>query len=113
MGKPGKYPRNDENQQFRLFETLKNCFKLSVLGHDKVEDDFAQYDTDMADIELEKVVKVDFPGFFHHVVSNIVSKNGKKYWSDVMKALDVPEVWVMAKEVIQDHKYIILALFTR
>ena len=79
MGEPGKYPRNDKNQEFRLLETLKNRFKLSVLGHYEIEDDFAQYDTNMADIKFEKVVEVDFAGFFHHVVADIVSEDCEKY----------------------------------
>ena len=111
MSKPGKYPWNDKYQEFWLFETVKNRFKLSVLGHYKIQNDFAQDNSDMADIELEKVMEVDFAGFFHHVVANVVSEYGEKYWGDVMEALDIPEFRVMAEEIIKDHEYVVLALF--
>lgn len=112
MGKPGKYPWNDEDQEFRLFETLENGLKLSVLGHNKIENDFAQDDTYVADVEFKKVVEVDFACFFHHVVSNVISKNGQKDRGDIMKALNVPEFRVVSKEIVQDHEDIILSLFS-
>lgn len=112
MSKPGKYPWNDENQEFRGLKTLENRLKLLILGHYKIEDDFTQDNADVANIKLEKVVKVYFTSFFHHVVADVISKDCKKYWSNVMKALNVPEFWMMTKEVIKDHEYVVLAFFS-
>ena len=79
MSEPGKYPWNDEYQEFGLLETVKNRFKLPVLGHYKIQNNFAQHNSDMADIELEKVMEIDFARFLHHVVADVVSEYGEKY----------------------------------
>lgn len=65
----------------------------------------------MADIKFEEIMKVDFTGFFHHVVPDIISKNSKKYRSNIVEALNISEIWVVAEKIIQYHQYIILSLF--
>jgi hypothetical protein len=66
----------------------------------------------VAHIKFEKVVEIDFAWFLHHVVAYVVSEYGEKYWSDIVKALDVPEFWVVTKKIIEDHEYVILAFFS-
>ena len=111
MGEPSKYPWNDKNQEFWFPKTFKNCLKLSILGHYNIEDNFTKHNTDMANIEFEKIMEINFTGFLHHVIANVISKNGQKYWCDVMEPLNVPEFWMMAKEVIEHHEYVILPFF--
>lgn len=111
MGKPSKDPGNNENEKFGFSETLKYSFKLSVLGQDQVKDNVAHYDSDVANIEFEEVVEVDFAGLFHHVVPDVIAENGQKDRGDIMEALDVPEIWMMSEEVVQDHEDIILSFF--
>ncbi len=57
----------------------------------------------MTHVKFEKVVEINFAWFLHHVVADVVSEYCEKYWSDIMKALDVPEFWVVAKKIIKDH----------
>ena len=57
-------------------------------------------------------MEVDFAGLFHHVVPDVVAENGQKDRSDVMEALDVPEIGMMAEEVVQDHEDVILSFFS-
>lgn len=66
----------------------------------------------MAYVKFEKVVEIDFAWFLHHVVADVVSEYGEKYWSDIVKALDVPEFWVVAEKIVKDHEYVILAFFS-
>lgn len=112
MSEPSKYPWNDENQELWLPKTLKNGFKLSILGDNQVKYNFADNNTNVPDVEFKKIVEVNLSRLLHHIVPDVISKDSEEYRSYVMKALNVPEILVMAKEVIKNHQHVILSFFS-
>lgn len=99
MGKPCEYPWNYKNQQ-RLPETRKYILKILIFLNNKVHHNFTNNHSDMAHIELQEIVKIGLSGLLHHEITNIVSEDSNKDRGYVMKSLNIPEIWVMAKEIV-------------
>lgn len=89
MGEPGKDPGYYKDQQSTLFKAVKNLTKLGILAHDQIQDQFADYHTDVAHIVLEIIVEVDVTCLLHHVVADVVAEYGQEDRGHVVEALDV------------------------
>jgi hypothetical protein len=82
------------------------------LGQNKIQHNLTQYHANVTDVKFKKVVEIDFAWFLHHVVADVVSENGEKYWSDIVEALNVSKFWMVAEKIVKDHEYVILAFFS-
>ncbi len=112
MSKPRENPRNNENKEFRLFEAGEYFLKILILFNYQIKNNLTQNNADMANIELEEIIEINFSGLFHHIVSNVISKDCQENRGHIMESLNIPKFGIVTKEVIQYHENIILSFFS-
>ena len=89
MGEPGQDPRDDENDQIDLPETLKNLIELWIFLYEHGQDHLADQNAKSANVVGQKISKICFSCFLHEIVSLIVAKKHNEHRCHVVETLDI------------------------
>lgn len=108
MREPGQDPRDDKRQHPHLYKAFKDLLKLRIPFSQQLQDYITDDSPNSSYILRQEIFEVCPSGFFHHVVTRIIAKQHKEDRSHIMKALDVPQCFILGKEAIEYLEHISL-----
>ncbi len=110
VGEPGEHPGDDEGHHPHLREALQDLPQLPVPALEELEEEAAEEGAGGGDVLGEEVAEVGGACPLHHVVAGAVAEEDEEDGGDVVEALDVPELPVLAEEAVQDLQHVPLLL---
>jgi hypothetical protein len=81
-----------------------------IPGQDQIQDKRTHDFADVAHVVFQKIMEVYSASFSHHIIAHIVAVENQKDRSDVMEALNIFQIFVFGKKIIQDAQYCLLFL---